>query len=118
MTRCMLTRLALLLAVALSAAGSPTTTASASETGMASIHSWRKVGKKTCLVDHEHSGSGSGVNRQAAELSAIRSWVGFTDLEYGSSWANINQAVGKQMRCSSGTGGIQCDLLATACRPW
>ena len=39
----------------------------ASETGMASIHGWRKVGRKTCLVDHDHSGTGSGSNRKIAE---------------------------------------------------
>jgi hypothetical protein len=90
----------------------------ADETGMASIHPWRKVGKKTCLVDHEHAGSGTGINKKAAELSAIRSWISFTDLEYGSDWASFNNSVGKQMRCSAGSGSVQCDLLATACRPW
>lgn len=91
---------------------------SASETGMAGMHSWRKVGRKTCLSGHDHSGSGSGVNRKVAELEAIRSWSGFTDLEYGSSWANFTHAINKQMRCSGGTGGVQCDLVAVPCRPW
>lgn len=96
----------------------PTPPASADEFGMASIHSWRKVGRKTCLVDHDHSGSGNGTNRKAAELAAIRSWSGFTDLEYGSDWANFNNAINKTMRCNSGMGGVQCDLVAVPCRPW
>jgi hypothetical protein len=90
----------------------------AEESGMASMHTWKKVGKKTCMVDHQHSGSGSGINKKAAELQAIRSWSGFTDLEYGSSWANFNIAIEKSVRCSPSIGGVQCDLLATACRPW
>lgn len=90
----------------------------ASETGMAGIHNWRKVGKKTCLVDHDHSGSGSGPNRKVAELQAIRSWAGFTDLEYGSSWANFTHANNKRMSCQPSGGGFQCDLLAVPCRPF
>lgn len=90
----------------------------AGETGMASIHAWRKVGRKTCLVDHEHAGSGSGPNRKVAELQAIRSWAGFTDLEYGDSWASYSNAIGKSVKCEAITGGMQCDLLATPCRPF
>ncbi len=112
------TNAALVLALAFCTTGGLIPMASAAETGMASIHSWRKVGKKTCMIDHEHSGTGSGINRKAAELSAIRSWASFTDLEYGDAWANFNHAIGKQMRCNSGMGGVQCDLLATPCRPW
>ena len=93
--------------------------ASASETGMASIHSWRKVGKKTCLVDHQHAGAGSGNSVKAAQAQAINSWASFTDLEYGSSWANFGNAVEKVMKCGpSGGGSYQCDLLATPCRGW
>ena len=93
--------------------------ADASESGMASIHSWRKVGKKTCLVAHQHAGSGSGNSLKAAQINAIEGWAGFTDFEYGSSWANFNNAVEKIMKCApSGGGGFQCDLLATPCRPW
>jgi hypothetical protein len=89
--------------------------AGADETGMAGIHSWRKVGKKTCLVGHQHSGAGSGQSKRAAEAQAVSSWASFTDLEYGSDWANINVAVEKIMRCGPSMGGFQCDLLATPC---
>jgi hypothetical protein len=90
----------------------------AGETGMASMHTWVKVGRKTCMADHEHAGSGTGSNKKLAELQAIRSWSGFTDLEYGSAWANFNNAVGKTMRCEATMGGVQCDVLARACRPF
>jgi hypothetical protein len=103
---------------ALIIAGLPNAPAVADETGMASIHSWRKVGRKTCLVDHEHSGSGTGATRKAAEASAISSWIGFTAWEYGSSWASYANAIGKKVTCSGGGNSFQCDLLATACRPY
>jgi hypothetical protein len=118
MLRSLLMSVGMVAAVAASTCVVAPVSVQAAETGMASMHSWRKVGKKTCMVDHEHSGSGSGVNRKVAELEAIRSWSGFTDLEYGSSWANFNNAIGKSMRCGGGMGGVQCDVVATACRPW
>jgi hypothetical protein len=90
----------------------------AAETGMAGIHPWRKVGKKTCLVDHNHAGSGSGSTRAAAEKAAIQDWAGFTDLEYGDSWASFNVAIEKSMSCSKTPAGFSCDLVATPCRPW
>lgn len=90
----------------------------AMETGMAGIHSWRKVGKKTCLVDHQHSGSGSGQLRKIAEQEAVRSWASFTDFEYGARWASFNVAIEKRMTCGAIPGGFQCDVLATPCRPY
>ncbi len=92
--------------------------ASASESGMASIHTWRKVGKKTCLVGHQHAGNGSGNSLKAAQAQAIGSWSSFTDLEYGSSWASFGIAIEKIMKCSPDGSVVQCDLLATPCRGW
>ena len=60
--------------------------AQAGETGVASIHSWVKIGGKTCLVDHYHDGSGTGSSRASAQAAAIRSWAEFTTWEYGNSW--------------------------------
>ena len=92
---------------------------SAAESGFASIHPWRKVGKKTCLVGHQHAGSGNGNSLKEAQSTAIGSWASFTDLEYGDSWANFNVAIEKVMRCGpSGGGSYQCDLSATPCRPF
>ena len=93
------------------------TRSAASETGMASIHQWRKVGRKTCMADHSHNGSGSGGTRAQAERSAIAHWADFTSLEYGSSWASFGNAIGKQMSCNGGSGW-SCSLDATPCRPW
>ncbi len=93
-------------------------TSVASESGFASIHNWRKVGKKTCLVGHQHAGTGSGSSLKAAQAEAIGAWSGFTDLEYGSSWSNYGNAVEKIMKCGPSSGSFQCDLLATPCRGW
>lgn len=91
----------------------------ADETGLASIHTWKKVGKKTCMVDHYHSGQGTGANRKAAETAAIQSWTSFTDLEYGSSWASFKIAERKSMQCSQdGSNSFNCQTEALACRPY
>jgi hypothetical protein len=90
----------------------------ASETGVAGIHSWVRVGGKTCLVDHYHDGSGTGATKGAAQAAAIRSWVDFTAWEYGSSWGRYGLAVGKSMNCDRGTSGWSCNTSARACRGW
>lgn len=89
----------------------------ADETGMAGIHTWRKVGKKTCLVDHFHDGDGTGATQKLAELAAMRSWQSFTDLEYGSDWANFKIANSRSMKCTQ-EGGARwsCRTEAVACR--
>ena len=108
-----------LAAAALVVAGSSFAPAIADETGLASMHSWRKVGKKTCFVDHSHAGSGNGASKKAAEMAAISSWVSFTALEYGSSWADFRNAAAKEMRCgANGPGSWSCNLDAIPCRPY
>jgi hypothetical protein len=102
--------LAMALATALSG------TAHAGETGVASIHSWVKVGRKTCMLDHYHSGNGSGRTRAEAQRAAIRDWVGFTAWEYGSSWASYSLAVSKSMKCDRSSDGYSCNTDARACR--
>jgi hypothetical protein len=89
----------------------------ADDTGLAGLHSWRKVGGKTCFVDHSHEGSGNGSSQKAAEMAAIRSWIGFTDLEYGSDWANFRNAVAKTMKCNREGGAFwKCSTEAVPCR--
>ena len=87
------------------------------ETGVASIHSWVKVGRKTCMLDHYHDGSGTGSTRAKAEKSAIVAWTEFTAWEYGSPWARYSNAVSKTMNCSQ-AGGWTCQIQARPCRPY
>jgi hypothetical protein len=111
--------IAVLAAVVLAASSAPLISpAKAEESGFASIHTWRKVGKKTCLVGHQHAGNGSGNSLKAAQLQAVNAWSSFTNLEYGSSWSSFGNAVEKIMKCSPSAGSFQCDLLATPCRGW
>jgi hypothetical protein len=93
-------------------------TAAADETGLASMHAWRKVGKKTCMVDHFHSGSGSGATQKIAEMAALRDWSSFTDFEYGSDWANPRIAAQRTMRCSRESTTFACQVEALPCRPY
>jgi hypothetical protein len=88
------------------------------ETGLASMHTWVRVGRKTCMADHEHSSSGNGPTRAAAEKSAIVAWASFTDLEYGDAWANWSLAVARRMSCDNVAGNWKCDIEARPCRPF
>lgn len=81
------------------------------------MHSWTKVGGRTCMLDHYHYGgtSGSKPTRKAALSDAIGSWQSFTDFEYGSDWANFNIAVGKSVDCSESGSGWSCQIEARPC---
>lgn len=96
-------------------AGGP---AQADETGVASIHTWVKVGRKTCLVDHFHNGDGKGTTRAQAERAAITSWAEFTAWEYGDSWARYSIAASKKVTCSRDGSNWSCALEARPCRPF
>ena len=56
----------------------------ADDFGLASIHDWRnEAGRRVCMSDHFHDGTGSGQTRQQAEAAAKSSWTSFTVFEYG-----------------------------------
>ena len=93
-----------------------TTGARSDETGLASIHEWRKEGGRTCMSDHFHYGSGKGASRQRALADAVSSWRSFTDLEYGSTWASWNRAASKAVKCAQGGSSWSCDVEARPCR--
>jgi hypothetical protein len=101
--------------VAQALAASPA--AVAQESGLAGMHTWVRVGRKTCMLDHFHDGSGSGATRSQAERAAIRAWTDFTAWEYGSHWGRYGLAVSKSMSCSGG-GGWSCSVSARPCRPY
>jgi hypothetical protein len=92
--------------------------ASADESGLASIHDWRKEAGRTCMSDHFHDGAGNGDNRKAAEAAAISSWRSFTVLEYGTDWGSYNLAGSKKMDCSeTGSKSWSCSVSARPCKP-
>jgi hypothetical protein len=88
------------------------------ETGIASIHQWVRVGRRTCMLDHFHDGSGSGPTRRQAERAAIGAWAEFTAFEYGSIWGRYSNAVSKKMDCAQSSNGWNCAVQARACRPF
>ncbi len=104
---------ATILAAAVASAGSA---AKADNTGLDSIHTQVKAGKKICFADHSHNGSGSGPTRVAAEKQAIDSWFQYTAAEYGTDWAHIAKAVKKTMTCNQVSAGWNCDVAATPCK--
>ena len=88
----------------------------AQDTGLAGMHTWVRVGGKTCLVDHFHDGSGSGPTRAAAQRGAMRAWSDFTAWEYGGRWGSYRASISKRMRCSGGPGNYSCETSSRPCR--
>lgn len=103
-------------AAAFVAVSAPSGAVLADETGIAVIHSWVKIGRKTCFVDHYHYGSGRGPTQSHAKAAAVNSWVWPTALEYGSSWGDYRLAAGKSMKCARSGPIWTCDTQARACR--
>jgi len=91
-------------------------TGMAQDTGLAGMHTWVRVGGRTCLLDHYHDGSGSGPTRAAAMHAAIGAWSDFTAFEYGSRWGSYRAAISKRMGCSGGPGNYSCSTSARPCR--
>lgn len=111
-------RALLALGLAVGVAGSLSVeSAKADETGLASIHQWRKVGRKICFTEHRHYGSSAGhATRKAAQNAAITDWQGFTAFEYGLSWAYYKNAIEKTAGCKQEGGGWKCEVEAIPCR--
>jgi hypothetical protein len=114
MSKSFLSGVALVCVLALAPAGA----VQAEETGVAGIHTWVKVGRKTCLADHFHDGTGAGRTRAKAQAEAIQAWTDFTAWEYGGTWGRYSLAVGKSMSCSQSGGSWTCNTQARACRPF
>lgn len=110
MTRCWVAAMAVAILLCPLAAVAETT-------GLDRLHAQARVGGKVCMTEHEHYGEGSMPTRRGAELSAMRSWSGFTALEYGRPWGRYALAAGKRMDCSGSGGRWVCKTSARPCRP-
>ena len=93
-------------------------TVQSQETGIAEIHEWIRIGRKTCMLDHFHYGNGSGRTRAEAQRAAIRSWAEFTAWEYGDPWGRYRMAASKDMNCSRESPSWTCSVEALPCRPY
>lgn len=91
-------------------------TARSDETGLASSHTLRKEGGKTCFADHVHSGSGDGLTKDAARAAGVRAWADFVDFEYGSNWARFSKASGVSVRYTKAEKGWTAWVEARPCR--
>lgn len=88
----------------------------ADDTGFAYAHDLRKERGKLCMADHWHSGSGSGRSKASAKRAAMRSWINFTNFEYGSVWARYGRASSKSVRYTKEPGGWSATVDARPCR--
>lgn len=88
----------------------------ADDTGFAYSHSLRREHGKLCMADHWHSGSGSGRTKAAAKRAAMRSWIDFTNFEYGSVWARFSRAGSKSVRYTKESSGWGATVDARPCR--
>jgi hypothetical protein len=88
----------------------------ADDTGLASSHTLRKEGGKTCFTDHYHSGSGDGATKDAARAVAARDWAGFVDFEYGSDWARFSRASSISVKYTKAEKGWTAWIEARPCK--
>lgn len=112
----------LLTSISIAAAALPSTTFAANiqdARGLAAIHDLRIEDGRLCMSDHLHFGeSGNWPTMKEAKMSAIRSWSGFTRLEYGSDWADFELAADGKVTCSPApTGRGEGWVCATEARP-
>lgn len=85
-------------------------------TGLAAMHDMRREGGKLCMSDHFHWGNGSGPTKATAEKAAIRSWIDFTDLEYGRRWASYGHAASRKTKYTKEASGWSASVEARPCR--
>ena len=103
--------------LALAGAFSLTATAAmADDTGLAYSHTLRKEGGRTCMADHYHSGSGEGRSKEGARAAAVRSWIDFTNFEYGTAWARFGAAASPSAHYTKEASGWSAVVEARPCK--
>ena len=90
--------------------------ARADDTGFASSHDLRKEAGKLCMSDHAHSGYGVGTTKEVARTAAIRAWIDFTNLEYGSVWASYSAGASPTTKYTKEASGWGALVEARPCR--
>lgn len=85
--------------------------------GLATLHSWVRIGNRTCMADHFHSGSSAGQpSKKAAEFAAVNSWASFTAWEYGDHWGRWRLAETKRVKCDRDGTTWGCAVEARPCK--
>jgi len=91
--------------------------AKADDSGLASIHAWKnEPGRRVCMADHFHDGSGSGKTQKDAEAAAQSSWRSFTIFEYGTDWGSYKLSVSQKMECGKSGEGWSCSTSSRPCK--
>ena len=98
--------------IAATVLGSP---ASADDSGMASMHTWRSERGITCLADHAHTGFGVAATKRAARKKAIVAWESFTAWEYGTDWARYRSAGSKSVEYLKMANGWRAGVDGRPC---
>ena len=88
----------------------------ADDTGLAYSHTLRKEGGRTCMADHFHSGSGDGRTKEAAHSAAVRSWIDFTNFEYGTVWARFGIAASPSTHYTKAEKASTATVEARPCK--
>jgi hypothetical protein len=104
------------LAIVVVVVSTPFAASAQDVSGLAAMHDLRREGGKLCMSDHYHWGNGSGATKQAAQKAAIRSWIDFTDLEYGGRWASFANAASRKTSYTKETSGWSATVEARPCR--
>lgn len=102
-------------ALALIAITAPVAASAQQVSGLAAMHDLRREKGKLCMSDHWHSGNGTGATKDAAQKAAIRSWIDFTDLEYGGRWASFANAASKKVSFSKESAGWSASVEGRPC---
>lgn len=102
------------IAIALLAAMSATVRAQ--DGGLAEMHDLGKEGGKLCMTEHSHSGSGTGATKNAAKAAAVRSWIDFTNLEYGRAWASFANSASQKTSYTKEQTGWSATVEGRPCK--
>jgi hypothetical protein len=101
-------------AIALALAALPTTVQA--QDGLAGMHSWVRVGGRTCLVGHFHDGSATGKSKEEALRAAIKAWESFTAWEYSHRWGRFSAAASRSTNCTGTRGDFTCNVSGRPCK--
>jgi hypothetical protein len=104
-----------MLTVTIIAIGMPVAATAQEITGLAAMHDMRREKGKLCMSDHFHFGNGNGATKQAAQRSAVRSWIDFTHLEYGGRWSSFGNSASKKVSYTKESAGWSASVEARPC---
>lgn len=96
--------------------GAVSVVANAEDTGLTFDHDVTRVNGRLCMTNHGHSGSGTAATKPAARASAVRSWIDFTNFEYGGAWASFAAAAGQSTRYTKEAAGWSATVDARPCK--